>query len=264
MRLYDTHAHVYKGEYGERTEELLASLASADILINNIGTDRATSEACVGTAKRFPQSVRAVVGLHPHEVETEKFDRDFYTQLARQDCVVGIGECGLDYSRTTDAAVKNLQMEVFRQQMQIARELNKVLVIHCRASKGSEDAYEDLLAEFARQKLNNAALPKFIVHSFTASAEVCQKFLDLGGYIAFNGILTFDKTGQLAAAVELCPLDRLLLETDSPYLVPVPFRGKQNEPSYVRYVAEKVVEIKKVSVEEVARITTENALKLFV
>jgi TatD DNase family protein len=151
-------------------------------------------------------------------------------------------------------------MEVFRQQLEIARELGKALVIHCRASAGTEDAYEDLLAELH----THAQLPKFVVHSFTASAEICQKFLDLGGYIAFNGILTFDKAGQIAAAVAACPLDRLLLETDAPYLVPVPFRGKQNEPSYVRYVAEKVGEIKKVSVEEIAVVTVENAMKLFI
>jgi TatD DNase family protein len=260
MRLYDTHAHVYAAEYGERTEELLASLAASGILINNIGTDRATSEACVGTARRYPNNVRAVVGLHPHEVEHERFDRDFYFDLAKLPEVVGVGECGLDYSRSADAAVKSSQLEVFRQHLEIARELGKALVIHCRASAGTEDAYEDLLAELRA----HVTLPKFVVHSFTASADVCQKFVALGGYVAFNGILTFDKTGQLAAAVAACPLNRLLLETDSPYLAPIPFRGRQNEPSYVKYVAEKVAEIKKVSVEEVAEATTENALRLFV
>ena len=257
MRFYDTHAHVYADEYGERTESLLASLAAQEILVNNVGTNASTSLACVDTARRFPASVRAVVGLHPHEAAHEKFDANFYADLARLSEAVGVGECGLDYSR--DGVDAKLQLEVFRQHVEVARAARKPLVIHCRASAKSDDAYQDLLAEMRSQN----GLPNFVVHSFTASPEICQKFLALGGYIAFNGILTFDRTGQLWSSVAACPLDRLLIETDAPYLAPVPFRGKQNEPSYVRYVAEKVGEIKKVSVEEAAEATMANGLRLF-
>ena len=268
MKLYDTHAHVYAEEYGDRAEQLLGSFGEAGITVNNIGTGHDTSLACVETAQRYPGIVRAVVGLHPFDIEKEKFDAAFYRDLAANPEVVGMGECGLDYSRLPAEAdrvdgVKSVQLDVFRQQVEIARELGKVLVIHCRPTTArSEDAYEDLLVDL-RARHAAGTLPRFVVHSFTASVEICQKFLDLGGYIAFNGILTFDKTGKLAEAVGACPLDRLLIETDAPYLAPVPFRGKQNEPAYVQYVAEKVAEIKKLTTEEVAEATLQNGLRLF-
>ncbi|HVY67521.1 MAG TPA: TatD family hydrolase, partial [Patescibacteria group bacterium] len=137
---------------------------------------------------------------------------------------------------------------------------DKVLVVHSRPQQGSNELYQDMLALFEEEKVREM---RFEIHSYTHTPEFFKKFLDLGAYVSFNGIVTFDKTGNMKKLVELAPPDRILLETDCPYLTPIPHRGQRNEPAYVRYVAEKVAEIKNIPAEEVARLTTANAKKLF-
>ncbi len=221
----------------------------------------------------------------------EKFDYEAYKKLAQNPLVVGIGECGLDYYRLPgngdDEKVKKLQAEAFILQLKLAKELNKTLVIHSRSSKGTDDACLDILEilktaslwrhsegvrpneesekqkEILRFAQNDAALPRFVLHSYTGSPEVAKMFVDLGGYISFNGIITFDKTGNQEAVLKVVPDDKIVLETDCPYLTPVPMRGKKNEPSYVRHVAEKVAELKGLRVDEVAEATSRNARRLF-
>lgn len=141
-------------------------------------------------------------------------------------------------------------------------ELDKALVIHCRASRGSTDAYDDMLEIISKYKEQNPSL-RFEVHSFTGSWSVADKIISLGGYLGLNGIITFDKTGILAEVVQKAPLEHILLETDSPYLAPAPNRGKRNEPAFVVAVAEKIAELKGVSVQQVAETTTTNANKFF-
>ncbi len=241
-------------------------------------------------AKEGGGGVYAVVGLHPvhtysqhlDEEETsfktreEIFDYEVYSKIANHPLVVGIGECGLDYFRLPEDSVKReadsvekikaKQKDVFIQQIKLANELNKALVIHCRPSAGTEDAYEDILKILDTEHLalsTNHSSFRFEIHSFTGSPTMVMEFVKRGAFVGLNGIITFDKTGNMKQVVETVPLERIVLETDSPYLTPVPHRGKRNEPLFVKHVAEKVAEIKGVSLDEVEKTTTANARKLF-
>jgi TatD DNase family protein len=216
----------------------------------------------------------------------EIFDYEAYRKLAQHPRVVGIGECGLDYYRLYDTdipmntddtdntdkkyeLIKQQQREAFLLQIKLAKELDKVLVIHCRPSEGSTDAYSDLFEIITNYQLpitnENQKPLRFEIHSFTGSWETAEKFLELGGFLGFNGIITFDKTGVAAEVVKKTPMNRILLETDSPYLAPVPFRGKRNTPLNVEYIAQKIAEIKGLEYDyyEVARQTSKNASVLF-
>ncbi len=269
MKFYDTHAHVNSPEYGDEYEKVIARAESEGVWFNNIGTNKADSSENVLIAREHGEGVYATVGLHPGFVSgsdadgrREEFDYDFFAGLAREEKVVGIGECGLDYYRIPAGMnledVRQKQVEVFKKHIELANASGKVLIVHCRASKDTEDAYTEAL-----KILKNGAAKKILVHSFTASPCVCEEFLALGAHIAFNGIITFDKTGNSAKAVALCPEDKFVLETDAPYLAPVPHRGKRNEPVFVKHVAEKIAEIRGATLAEIADQTFENAKKLF-
>ncbi len=202
--------------------------------------------------------------------------------------MVGIGECGLDYFRLPANGdiekIKQTQKDAFIAQINLAKELNKTLVIHSRSSKGTDDACLDILEILKQETLSLNPSPKgggktavpspsgrgqgegylrFVLHSYTGSPEVAQKFVEIGAYISFNGIITFDKTGNQEAVLKVVPNDKIILETDCPYLTPIPHRGKRNEPAYVKHVAEKIAQLKNLSVDEVSSLTTENAKKLF-
>ena len=266
--LYDTHAHVNFSEYPENYRELIKKTLAGDCWFNNIGTHKADSAEAVSLANEFGTGIFAVVGLHPTnatdpKINEKKFDYEFYKKLAEDPKVVGIGECGLDYYRIPEGSnkeqVRAIQAPVFKEQIRLAKEMNKALVIHVRASAGTTDAYDDTL-----EVLRAEGCPeRLVIHSFTGDWLTCQKFLELGAYVAFNGIITFDKTGVLAEVVKNCPLNKIVLETDAPYLAPVPFRGKKNEPMYVAYTAQKIAELKGLSLEEVSDVTTANARSLF-
>jgi TatD DNase family protein len=236
----------------------------------NVGTQTNTSKSAVELAQKYPEGVFAAIGLHPvhaykQELDEEEshfmtraesFDETIYESMLT-DKVVGIGECGLDYFRLPPNEdpdkIKKLQKKEFIKQLNFAQKHGLPVVIHCR------DAYSDLI-DILKHEYKD--LPG-VAHSFTDTWDTAKKFLDLGFYVALNGILTFDKTGKLAEVVEQSPFDRLLLETDAPYLTPPPYRGKRNEPSYVQYVAARIAEIKKMSTEEVGKQTFENACELF-
>jgi TatD DNase family protein len=279
--LYDTHAHINFAAFKEEYKELLESTLGQGVWVNNVGTQKDTSAAAVNLAQEFSSGIYAIVGLHPihtlaqnvdeeeshFKTREEKFDYDYYRDLATESKVVGIGECGLDYYRLPEgmsiAEVRAIQEPVFREQIWLAKETGKALAIHCRASKDSFDAYDDIMEVLKSEGAGAKDFPNFEIHSFTADWSVCERFLNLGAYIGLNGIITFDKTGVLKTVTENCPLERIVLETDAPYLAPLPFRGKQNQPLYVKYVAEYIAQIKGLSVEEVSETTTSNAKKLF-
>ncbi len=284
--LVDTHAHINLHAFRDDADEVIRRSLDAGVAVINVGTEFNTSKQAVEMLSRYTQNVFAVVGLHPsHTYENpyldenesafvtgqEEFNFEAYKQLAENPKVVGIGECGLDYYRLPDqelgsmnhAVIKKLQKEAFLKQLQLAQNMDKALVIHCRPSKGSSDAYNDVLEILNSVAGSQLSVLRFEIHSFTGSLEVAKKFIELGGYIGLNGILTFDKTGNMEEVVRGVPLDRLVLETDSPYLAPAPMRGKRNEPINVQAVAHKIAEIKNISFEQVARQTTANAVQLF-
>lgn len=191
-------------------------------------------------------------GVHPLNVEDEPFDYDKLFEFAQDPKVVAIGETGLDYHYTPET--KALQQSLFVQQIEIANKLNKPLIIHSRSAR--QDTM-DILEQ------NNAEKCGGVLHCFTEDWTMAKRALDIGFYISISGIITFRNAEELRDVVRKVPLDRLLVETDSPYLAPIPYRGKPNQPAYVRETCEYVATLKGVSTEEFARITTENVQNLF-
>ncbi|HAB53737.1 MAG TPA: hydrolase TatD [Ignavibacteriales bacterium] len=269
--LIDTHAHVNFVQYKDDGDEVVRrSLAEGTWLIN-VGSEKDTSRRAIEYAQKYKEGVFAAVGLHPlhlraQEIEkkdngetikftvpAEDFDEEYYANLAGQDRVVAIGEIGLDYYR--NGATKELQREVLLEQLSLAEKLKKPVMLHCR------EAHEDLLKTLKTWTLVGNKPLRGVLHSFSGTMAQAQQYLAMGFNLGFNGIITFAR--DYDEVVRGMPLDKLLVETDCPYLTPTPFRGKRNEPSYVKYVAEKVAELRGVSVAEVAEVTTDNARKLF-
>lgn len=275
--MVDTHCHLnfssFKGEVEAAQGRARAVGVSAII---NVGSQWDTSERAVQIAEAGA-GLYAAIGLHPlhlfeQEVDEEEthfttraevFDPARYTELAqRSRQVVAIGECGLDYYRLPEgvnpAEVKRGQAALFRQQIDLATNLNLPLIIHCR------EAYDDLFT-ILKAAVAAGKLPKRGVnHCFLGTREQAQKFLELGFYLSFTGIITFKNASlTLLQVVQEAPLDRIMVETDAPYLAPQAYRGKRNEPAYVVEVAKKIAEVKGVTYGEVERATTANARNLF-
>jgi TatD DNase family protein len=285
--LIDTHAHVNFGSFKDDAKETLQRALDSGTWVVNVGSQIDTSRQAVEMANQFSEGVYAVVGLHPEhthsqyvdEEETsfksreEIFDYEAYKKLAQNKKVVGIGECGLDYYRLPEDSdhevIKEKQRAAFRLQINLAKELNKALVIHSRPAKGDESLFDDLIQILDEEGFSGSNVKgqmskvRFEVHSFTGTPKYLQKFLDRGAYVSFNGIITFDKTGNMEKLVKMAPLDKIILETDCPFLTPVPNRGKRNEPAYTQYVAQKVAEIKGLRLGELAEKTSSNAKLLF-
>ena len=274
--LIDTHAHLNFHDFKNDSTEVIKRALDENIWMINVGAERKTSERAVKMAEEYKEGVYTAVGLHPsHLIEQdveyeengetvkykskpEEFDYDFYFNLAKNKKVVGVGECGLDYFRNNDESFKEKQKEVFVKHINLANELNKPVIIHCR------DAHDDLL-EILRLE---AELPSGVMHFFTGTMEQAEKYIELGFYISFSGVITFPPLRRASAnpydeVVKNIPLEKILVETDCPYVAPVPHRGKRNEPQYVKYVAQKIAEVKDLSFEEVAARTTQNAKNLF-
>lgn len=281
MKYIDTHTHVNLRAFKEDATETIQRALDAGVGVINIGTQIDTSRQAIELLKDFPENVWAVIGLHPshtfaHDFEDEEevkfktreehFDSELYQQLAQNPRVIGIGECGLDYYRLPTnrdhSQIKQLQRAAFEAQIKLALDLDKTLCVHCRPSDDTVDAYEDLLEIIKRVKATNPQL-RFEVHCYTGDLATALKFVELGGYIGLNGIITFDKTGRSEEVVKGLPLEAIILETDAPYLTPKSNRGKRNEPSFLPEVAEKIAEWKNVSLEDVAQQTTINANNLF-
>jgi TatD DNase family protein len=198
-------------------------------------------------------SIYATVGMHPHDAKDVGPDElEKLKELARYPKVIAVGETGLDYYY--DHSPRDVQRRVFAQFIHMARETELPIVVHERdaASEGAA-----LLLSEGEEKIRG------VIHCFTGNYEAARAYLDLGFYISFTGIITFKNAEALRDVVRRVPLERMLVETDSPYLTPVPHRGKRNEPAYVRLVAAAVANIKGVSLEEVARVTTDNTRRLF-
>lgn len=220
-----------------------------------VGTDLEMSMKAVVLANQH-EDIWASVGLHPNDNLREPLDLEQYRQLLRDPKVVAVGEVGLDYYRTAGEENIAKQKDRFIKFLELARETDKPLILHCR------EAYTDMLEMISSaQTLFGAGAVRGVLHSFTSTWEIAQKFLELGFFIGFNGIITF--TDQYQETVKNIPLDKLLLETDAPYLSPVPYRGQRNEPGYVKFVAEKIAQLRGEKMEKIAEIATSNAKNLF-
>ncbi len=251
MKLIDSHAHLDDRAFDRDRAALIASAFAKELGIITIGGDLRSSREAVRVAERHWR-IWATVGAHPHGAKSVGPETiEAFEELAARDVVVAIGEIGLDYYR--DLSPRDVQREVFREQLELARRLDLPICLHNREST------DDLLAILRDAE----SAHRGVVHSFLGDAELAETFLDLGLHLGIGGPLTYPKNGALRAAVTQVPMDRLLIETDCPYLTPVPYRGRRNEPAYVRYVAEEIAQLKGISVDEVAERTTANAVRLF-
>jgi TatD DNase family protein len=254
LNLFDTHAHINLDHFKEDRDAVIERMFDAGV--NKLvipGVDLETINSAIALAEKYPGKIYAGIGFHPQDAI--KWDDDYYQQLkilAQKDCVVAIGEIGLDYY--WDTTPKEKQFEVLKLQIELAKEINLPLIIHTRESL--DDTLQFL-------KDNDAGKVGGIFHCFSGDSKFARKCIDLGFYISFAGNITFKNAQNLRDVVQDIPLENILIETDSPYLTPVPYRGKRNEPAHVQYVAKLIAEIKQISVEQVAEQTTANAMKVF-
>ena len=252
--LIDTHTHLDDARYNDDREAVIARAREAGVdAFVSIGCDLTTSQAATALADHYP-FVYASVGVHPHEVKHIQDDwYDEFRRLAKSEKVVAYGEIGLDYHYNHSSPKE--QRDRFREQIQVARELKLPVIIHTR------EAQEDTVAILREEKASDVG---GVFHCFSGDAWLAKEALDLGFHLSFSGILTFQSATALREIAMKTPLDRLLIETDCPYLTPVPYRGKRNEPAYVAQVAKQLAAIHpELTLEEIQGRTTENAKQLF-
>ena len=274
LNYFDVHSHLHDKAFDADREEMLLEMKEKGIRTIAIGTDKAESKKALELAINN-DNIYASVGLHPADNVTEEFDYEFYKELAQNKKVVAIGECGLDYfyidnflerdqkekgiTRNKEEEIER-QKKIFAQQIDLSIEINKPLMLHIRASKGSTDAYDDALEIISKAKMEGKSISGN-VHFFTGTLEVAKQFIDLGFTISFPGVITFAK--EYDDVVKGVPLDMMHAETDSPYATPVPYRGKRNSPVYVEEIVKKIAELKGVPLEEVKRQLLKNADRVF-
>jgi TatD DNase family protein len=252
MNIFETHAHYDDESFNEDREQLLNELLSTDVdSIINVGARLDGCDFSVRLSLEY-EKIYAAVGIHPEEVAdlTEK-DIEYLEQLALNNKkVVAVGEIGLDYHYPEPDP--DIQKRWFRRQLQLAAKLNKPVIIHSR------DACKDTI-----DILKSEAPVEGVIHCYSYSKESAKEFFDMGFYFGFGGVVTFKNAKKAVETVEMLPIERILLETDAPYMAPEPNRGKRNNSGYIRFVAEKIAEIKHMTAEEVIDITNGNARKLF-
>ncbi|GIO35004.1 MULTISPECIES: TatD family hydrolase [Paenibacillus] len=253
MNLFDTHTHLDAPQFDEDREETIVRAYEAGVTrMINVGFNRETIPSTMKLAETY-DFIYAAVGWHPQDAVTMKEgDLEWIASLCSHEKVVAIGEIGLDYY--WDTSPKDVQHRVLRQQIGLARELNMPIVIHNR------DAHEDIVKILREEKASEVG---GVMHSYSGSWETAKLCLNMGFHLSFGGPITFKNARQPKEVLAQVPMDRLLIETDSPYLTPHPYRGKRNESAHVRLVAEAAAQIKGVEVEEIARITTKNGLERF-
>jgi TatD DNase family protein len=268
MKIIDTHSHYNLAQFDEDREEAIARMNEAEVGTICIGIDLETSKLAIEIAKDN-ENIWACVGQHPTEWKQE-FDETEFTDLAKGQNVVAIGECGLDYFRPEDKTYKAEQVVIFRRQIELAIEHKLPLMLHIRPEMGTMTAYEDALdileeykADVVAENGEAQALQALrgTAHFFAGTTVIAQRFLDLGFYISFSGVITFVKDYE--ATVSYVPLDRILSETDAPFATPAPHRGKRNEPAYVTEIVKKIAEVKGISLEETQKQLLQNAQALF-
>jgi len=252
MPIFDTHAHYDSSAFNPDREAVLAALPKAGVaLVVDPGCDLPTSRAALALAEQFPH-VYAAVGIHPEDCAGyTDADLDALRQLCRHDKAVAIGEIGLDYYWAENPP-REFQQQVFRRQLELALELDMPVIIHDR------EAHGDCLAI-----VKEYPGLRGVFHCFSGSPEMAAELLKRGWYLGFDGPITYKNAKRAPEVAAITPLDRILVETDSPYMTPVPFRGKRNDSRYLPYVLEKLAEWKGVTTEEMTDITFANGKRLF-
>lgn len=255
LGLIDSHAHIQGSEFAADFQAVIdrAHVAGVEkiVVVGGAG-ELSSNEAAVAVAHTFP-GLFATVGMHPHNAkDVSEEDLKRLKELTADTKVVAVGETGLDFYY--DHSPRDLQMKIFARFIHMARETDLPIVVHDR------DAHREI-AELLRSEGGGEL--RGVIHCFTGDYEAAKTFLDLGFYLSFSGIITFKNAEPLRDVARKSPLERMLVETDSPYLAPAPHRGKRNEPAFVRLVAEAIAQVKGVGVDEVAEVTSLNARLLF-
>ena len=255
MKLFDSHCHINDEAFSDDLPDVLGRMHENGIKKAVVVGD--VKDDCEPTLELLKENdfLYGAFGLHPENADAwEESFADKLAELMSKDKVVALGEIGLDYHY--DTCPRERQKEVFVRQLKLAYELDKPVVLHIREAHG--DAYEILTG-----CVKHGYMPRGIMHCYGGSLESAAEYIRMGLYISFSGSLTFKNAPNLTRCAENLPLDRLLVETDCPYMSPVPYRGRRNEPSYVRYTCEKLAQIRGISLEEAADATYENALRVF-
>ncbi|HCD09575.1 MAG TPA: hydrolase TatD [Thermoanaerobacter sp.] len=249
--LVDSHAHLEDEKYDKDREEVIEECKKDLTFLINVGSNLLTSKQSIELAHNY-DFIYASVGIHPHDAQRE-FDKvEEIERLALQEKVVAIGEIGLDYYYNDPP--KEFQKEVFIKQIRLAKKLNLPIIIHDR------DAHGDIL-DILKQEWTKDL--RGVFHSYSGSVEMAFQVIEMNFYISLGGPVTFKNAKKPKEVAKAVPIEKLLIETDSPYLTPEPYRGKRNTPVYVKFVAKKIAELREMPYEEVCRITAENAIKLF-
>jgi len=289
--LFDSHTHLQFSAFEKDRDEVIKRTLDNNIWIVNVGSQKDTSKKAVELVNKYPEGVYAAVGLHPIHVNKthydsqeftgdngfnsrrEEFDYEFYKNLTQDKKVVAIGECGLDYAifglvqgerpqkrvsaealneseLSSEKELKEKQRLVFIKQLKLAREVKKPIMIHCR------QAFSDLI-----KILKSETLTAGIIHFFTGTIDDAKELLKMDFYFTFGGLITYNR--QFDEIIKFIPLEKILLETDAPYIAPEPYRGKRNEPIYMKSTAQKIAEVKNASLEKISEQTTQNAFKIF-
>jgi TatD DNase family protein len=272
----DIHSHVNFTAFDSDRDEVIKRALDNDTWVINVGTQIDTSRKAVLMAEAYEEGVYAIIGLHPihtgasfHDLKElgeggkeftsrgELFDKDSYRELLKSKKVVGIGECGLDYYRCTAEYIEN-QKKNFIEQIELANEFGKSLMLHIRNNKEDKEhnAYTDALAI-----LKEHAKVKGDVHFFAGNVEEAKAFTDFGFTISFTGVITF--TEDYDEVIKAIPLPMIMTETDAPYVTPIPYRGKRNEPVYVKEIVKKIAKLKNMDESEVREVIVENAKRVF-
>lgn len=253
--IFETHAHYDDEQFDSGREALLASLPDCGIKrVVNVGASIASTRNSVELAEKY-DFIYATVGVHPSEIEELNEERlEWLRELTKLKKVVAVGEIGLDYYWDKEPEVQERQCYWFKRQMELAKEAKLPIVVHSR------DAAADTLQ--VMKEAHAEEIPG-VIHCYSYSPEIAQEFIKMGYYIGVGGVVTFKNAKKLKETVEQIPLERILLETDCPYMAPEPYRGKRNDSRYIPYIVEKIAELKRISIEEVEQITWQNATKLY-
>lgn len=257
--IIDTHSHFNLHQFEHDLPESILRMIEARVGTICVGIDLPTSDHAMRLAQEH-KSIWACVGQHPTEWD-EDFDEAEFRKLIQEPRVVAVGECGLDYYREKDREGKIQQKELFLKQIRLAHEFSLPLMLHIRPEGGLMDAYEEAL-DILEQYKNDWPGMSGTAHFFAGTKEIAKRFLDLGFYISFSGVITFAK--EYEELIKFVPLDRILPETDAPFATPLPYRGTRNQPEYVLEVVKKIAEVKELVLEAVQSELLENTKKLFI
>lgn len=277
MDYFDSHTHMQFAAYDKDRDDLMKQTLEEEVGMINVGTNLKTSKDALSLANKYSDKpVFGTAGLHPTHTysdyqdssevndgsgKEESFKYEEYKEIAKEDKIIAVGECGLDYFRVEKSEkkkVEKLQKQALIKQIGLAEEMDLPLMVHCRPKAGTDKAYKELIDVMGAEANN---LKTAVIHFFVGSKDTAKEFLDLGFNFTFGGVITFAR--EYDDVIDYIPLERIMLETDAPYVTPTPHRGKRNEPRFVKEVYKKMAELKKLDIKDLKQQMIENNERVF-